>query len=118
MTVTCGVVLCFNSQCIMFQRIALARNHIVTVTCGVVAVMYLLMVVLARRWDRLDRCRVGVLPLCGKNGRFKYELTIVTGMQFGAGKTWRFVFYVMQTLVRGYHAHHAIVFTCTVGLNP
>ena len=35
-TVTCGVAPCFNSRCIMFQRIALARNHIVTVTCGVV----------------------------------------------------------------------------------
>ena len=34
----------------------------------------------------MDVQRISTIPLCGKDGSFKYEVTMVTGRQIGAGE--------------------------------
>ncbi|XP_070580037.1 polycystin-1-like isoform X2 [Ptychodera flava] len=55
------------------------------ITVGVLIAIYLIAALVAYWRDRIDLCRVGVMPLCGKDGSFKYEITIKTGMKRGAG---------------------------------
>ena len=44
------------------------------------------MAVVCVKLDILDVKRISTIPLCGKDGSFKYEVTVVTGRQVGAGK--------------------------------
>ena len=43
--------------------------------------------IIAIHWDRQDLRNISIVPLCGKDGSFKYEITVVTGRQRGAGET-------------------------------
>lgn len=70
----------------LFQKIDFANNPVAIITCSVILGLYIIMVIASRKLDMMDVKRISVIPLCGKDGSFKYEVTIVTGRQPGAGK--------------------------------
>ncbi|XP_052069619.1 polycystin-1-like isoform X1 [Mytilus californianus] len=65
----------------------LVNNPVVFVTCSLIFVVYVIAVIICRRLDRSNLERISSIPLCGKDGSFKYEVTVVTGRQPGAGTT-------------------------------
>lgn len=68
------------------QRIDFASNPVAIITCSVVLGLYIIVAIACRKLDIMDIKRISLIPLCGKDGSFKYEVTIVTGRQPGAGK--------------------------------
>ena len=68
------------------QRLDVTSNPVVLSLVCVLTFMYLVVVVLARRMDAHDARRISVVPLCGLDGPYKYEVTVVTGKRRGAGE--------------------------------
>ncbi|XP_077979376.1 polycystin-1-like [Glandiceps talaboti] len=58
---------------------------VAVITLCAVSAIYLVAVLVARWRDGVDLRRVGIVPLCGKEASFKYEITVKTGMRRGAG---------------------------------
>ena len=52
-----------------------------------VGLLYVVCALFARRWDLLSLRKISIVPLCGKDGPFKYELTVITGSRKGAGRS-------------------------------
>lgn len=48
--------------------------------------VYVVAVIICRRIDQSSLERISSIPLCGKDGSFKYEVTVITGRQPGAGE--------------------------------
>ena len=69
-----------------FQVISFKKNPVVISTVCVLAGLLLVMVFVAYYWDKHDLKRVKYIPLCGKNAGYKYEVTVITGRQIGAGE--------------------------------
>ncbi|OWF55928.1 Polycystin-1 [Mizuhopecten yessoensis] len=67
------------------EFIDLYTNPVVFVTCAIIFVVYLVATIISRRLDLRDLERISSVPLCGKDGSFKYEITVVTGKQRNAG---------------------------------
>lgn len=57
----------------------------VFITCSVILVIYIVAVIVCRRMDKYDLDRIATVPLCGKDGSFKYQITVVTGKNRGSG---------------------------------
>ena len=76
-----------------FQRFDFRSNPVVLILVCVLTFIYIVVVLLARRLDARDQRRMSVVPLCGLDGAYKYEVTVVTGKRKGAGKTDVTVFY-------------------------
>lgn len=79
----------------ILQRIDLNSNPIAFITCSLVFIVYIVAVFVCRKMDQLDLDRISVVPLCGKDGSFKYEITVVTGRKMGAGKSIK-IFHQME----------------------
>lgn len=47
---------------------------------------YVVAAAILHKLDQLDLRRAGVVPLCGQDGLFKYEIQVKTGWSRGAGK--------------------------------
>uniref|UniRef100_A0A8D0H915 Polycystin 1, transient receptor potential channel interacting n=1 Tax=Sphenodon punctatus TaxID=8508 RepID=A0A8D0H915_SPHPU len=62
-------------------------NYIVLLTCAVCFVTYSVAAVIVHKLDLIDINRVGVIPFCGKNGLYKYEILVKTGWSRGSGTT-------------------------------
>ncbi|XP_061456021.1 polycystin-1 isoform X2 [Rhineura floridana] len=62
-------------------------NYIVLLTCAICLVTYAVAAVIVHKLDLLDINRVGVIPFCGKNGLYKYEVLVKTGWGKGSGTT-------------------------------
>ncbi|XP_029433205.1 polycystin-1 isoform X2 [Rhinatrema bivittatum] len=62
-------------------------NYIVVLTCVVCFVTYSVVVIIVHKLDLIDVNRAGVIPFCGKNGAFKYEVLVKTGWGRGSGTT-------------------------------
>ncbi|XP_072455619.1 polycystin-1 isoform X2 [Notamacropus eugenii] len=62
-------------------------NYIVLLTCAVCLVTYAVTALIVRKLDLIDVSRVSIIPFCGKNGRFKYEILVKTGWGQGSGTT-------------------------------
>ncbi|XP_048449489.1 polycystin-1-like, partial [Rhincodon typus] len=60
------------------------KNYIVLLTCGICFVIYAVSVVIVRKLDLIDINQVGVIPLCGKDGFYKYEILVKTGWGRGS----------------------------------
>jgi hypothetical protein len=58
---------------------------VIGTVCALAGVL-LIMLFLARYWDRCDLEKVSRITMCGKNASYKYEITMMTGRQIGAGK--------------------------------
>ncbi|XP_069125629.1 polycystin-1-like [Argopecten irradians] len=67
------------------EFIDLYTNPVVFVTSAIIFVVYIVAAIISRRLDLRDIERISSVPLCGKDGSFKYEITVVTGKQRGAG---------------------------------
>ncbi|XP_078096827.1 polycystin-1 [Mustelus asterias] len=61
------------------------KNYIVLLTCGICFVIYAVSAFIVRKLDMIDINRVGVIPLCGKDGFYKYEILVKTGWGRGSG---------------------------------
>ncbi|XP_035828345.1 polycystin-1 isoform X2 [Aplysia californica] len=62
-------------------------NPVVFVAVGVIFILYVIVAIICRYLDRLDLRRISRIPLCGRDGAFKYEITVVTGRHYGSGTT-------------------------------
>ncbi|XP_036595473.1 polycystin-1 [Trichosurus vulpecula] len=62
-------------------------NYIVLLTCAVCLATYAVTALIVHKLDLMDVSRVSIIPFCGKNGRFKYEILVKTGWGQGSGTT-------------------------------
>nr|XP_032832098.1 polycystin-1 [Petromyzon marinus] len=60
---------------------------VAVLVCAALCGAYLVVALLARRMDLVDIRRVGVVPLCGPEGRYKYEVMVKTAWGSGSGTT-------------------------------
>lgn len=58
----------------------------VLLVCVVCLVCYAVAAAVLRKLDQLDLRRASVVPLCGKDGLYKYEIQVKTGWTRGAGE--------------------------------
>ncbi len=72
---------------LILQHLNLQDNPVVMIMVSVIAGLYLIVLIWAKRRDMKDLRQISVVPLCGKDGSFKYEITVITGRQRGAGNT-------------------------------
>ncbi|XP_051889314.1 polycystin-1 [Pristis pectinata] len=63
------------------------QNSIVAITCALVFAVYVLVALTAHKLDYIDINRVGIIPLCGQRGRYKYEVMVKTGWYRNSGTT-------------------------------
>ncbi|XP_062867009.1 polycystin-1 [Trichomycterus rosablanca] len=63
------------------------RSMVVLLVCVVCLLCYAVAAPLLRKLDQLDLRRASVVPLCGKDGLYKYEVQVKTGWRRGAGTT-------------------------------
>ncbi|MED6256706.1 hypothetical protein ATANTOWER_005316 [Ataeniobius toweri] len=64
-----------------------APSLIVLLVCLLGLLSYVVAAAILHKLDQLDLRRAGVVPLCGQNGSFKYEVQVKTGWSRGAGTT-------------------------------
>lgn len=62
-------------------------NYIVLLTCAICVVTYSVAALIVHKLDLIDIHRVGVIPFCGKNGLYKYEVLVKTGWGTGSGES-------------------------------
>ncbi|NXX98808.1 PKD1 protein, partial [Centropus bengalensis] len=76
-----------NSVQFIFPTPGPGLNYIVLLTCAVCFVTYSVAALIVHKLDMIDISRVGVIPFCGKNGMYKYEILVKTGWGRGSGTT-------------------------------
>ncbi|XP_071616991.1 polycystin-1 isoform X1 [Heliangelus exortis] len=76
-----------NSVQFIFPAPGPGLNYIVLLTCAVCFVTYSVAALIVHKLDMIDITRVGVIPFCGKNGLYKYEILVKTGWGRGSGTT-------------------------------
>ncbi|NWU96861.1 PKD1 protein, partial [Upupa epops] len=76
-----------NSVQFIFPAPGPGLNYIVLLTCAVCFVTYSVAALIVHKLDVIDINRVGVIPFCGKNGLYKYEILVKTGWGRGSGTT-------------------------------
>ncbi|NWU09198.1 PKD1 protein, partial [Cephalopterus ornatus] len=76
-----------NSVQFIFPAPGPGLNYIVLLTCAVCFVTYSVAALIVHKLDTIDLHRVGVIPFCGKNGMYKYEILVKTGWGRGSGTT-------------------------------
>ncbi|NXK64946.1 PKD1 protein, partial [Sylvietta virens] len=76
-----------NSVKFIFPPPGPGLNYIVLLTCAVCFVTYSVAALIVHKLDVIDMNRVGVIPFCGKNGMYKYEILVKTGWGRGSGTT-------------------------------
>ncbi|KAF4792010.1 Polycystin-1 [Turdus rufiventris] len=76
-----------NSVRFIFPAPGPGLNYIVLLTCAVCFVTYSVAALIVHKLDMIDVNRVGVIPFCGKNGLYKYEILVKTGWGRGSGTT-------------------------------
>ncbi|XP_067912634.1 polycystin-1 isoform X2 [Heterodontus francisci] len=74
-----------NSVVFINPPSAVIKNYIVLLTCAICFVIYTISAIIVRKLDLIDINRVGVIPLCGKDGFYKYEILVKTGWGRGSG---------------------------------
>ncbi|XP_030064193.1 polycystin-1-like [Microcaecilia unicolor] len=63
------------------------QSPLMVITCSMLFSIYLVMVLIAHKLDDIDITRVGIIPLCGPPGRYKYWVIVKTGWKGGSGTT-------------------------------
>ncbi|KAK0047965.1 polycystin-1 [Biomphalaria pfeifferi] len=63
----------------------LTTNPVVFIAVAIIFCVYLIIAFICGYFDRMDLKRISRIPLCGRDGGYKYKITIVTGRSFGAG---------------------------------
>jgi polycystin 1 len=82
------------------QHLDLATNPVALIMCSVVFGLWLAVVVVCRYFDKVDLRRISTVPLCGKDGSFKYEITVMTARQRGSGM-WSMQGKILEFSIRG-----------------
>ncbi|GFN79869.1 polycystin-1, partial [Plakobranchus ocellatus] len=82
-----GVVSIADIDFADLDNLDLSTNPVVFIALSIVLGLYIITVLICRYLDTLDLRRISRVPLCGRDGPFKYEIAIVTGRQFGSGTT-------------------------------
>jgi polycystin 1 len=77
------------------QDLDLSNNPVVFITCSIIFVIYVVAVIVCRRFDKIDLDRIATVPLCGKDGSFKYQITVVTGRDRGSGNSLYYILFVV-----------------------
>lgn len=54
--------------------------------CVLGLLSYVVAAAILHKLDQLDLRRAGVVPLCGQDGLFKYEIQVKTGWSRGSGE--------------------------------
>ncbi|KAM4632478.1 polycystin-1 [Discoglossus pictus] len=62
-------------------------NYIVLLTCAVCFVTYTVAAIIVHKLDLIDVNKAGIIPFCGKNGFYRYEVLVKTGWGRGSGTT-------------------------------
>ncbi|XP_051561683.1 polycystin-1 [Myxocyprinus asiaticus] len=66
---------------------SVGRSLVVVLVCVIGLLCYAVAGAILRKLDQMDLRRASVVPLCGKDGLFKYEIQVKTGWGYGAGTT-------------------------------
>lgn len=63
-------------------------NHslVVVLVCVIGLLCYAVAGAVMRKLDEMDLRRASVVPLCGRDGLYKYEIQVKTGWGYGAGE--------------------------------
>lgn len=69
-----------------FQERPGAPSLVVLLVCVLGLISYFVAAAILNKLDQLDLRRAAVVPLCGCDGLFKYEIQVKTGWSRGAGK--------------------------------
>ncbi|KAJ0050432.1 hypothetical protein NL108_003655, partial [Boleophthalmus pectinirostris] len=64
-----------------------APSLVVLLVCVLGLLSYVIAAAILHKLDQIDLRRAGVIPLCGEEGLFKYEVQVKTGWSQGAGTT-------------------------------
>ncbi|XP_078691028.1 polycystin-1-like isoform X3 [Branchiostoma floridae x Branchiostoma belcheri] len=65
----------------------IAQNPVALITCMSWLLVFLVAGFVVRKLDLRDIRKVAVVPLCGRDGPYKYEISVMTGMTRGSGTT-------------------------------
>uniref|UniRef100_UPI00398EAF00 polycystin-1 n=1 Tax=Pristiophorus japonicus TaxID=55135 RepID=UPI00398EAF00 len=63
------------------------QNLVVAITCALVFAVYVVMALIAHKLDYIDINHVGITPLCGQHGHYKYGVMVKTGWSRNSGTT-------------------------------
>ena len=74
----------------LFKALELGVNPAVMVAVSTILLIYVIGVIVCRYLDRQDLRRISTVPLCGRDGQYKYYITVITGRQVGAGENLSF----------------------------
>ncbi|XP_016361906.1 polycystin-1 [Sinocyclocheilus anshuiensis] len=66
---------------------SVTRSLVVVLVCVIGLLCYAVAGAIMRKLDQMDLRRASVVPLCGKDGLYKYEIQVKTGWAYGAGTT-------------------------------
>ncbi|XP_065151189.2 polycystin-1 isoform X1 [Paramisgurnus dabryanus] len=64
-----------------------SHNLVVVLVCVIGLLCYAVGGAIMRKLDEMDLRRASVVPLCGRDGLYKYEIQVKTGWGYGAGTT-------------------------------
>lgn len=68
------------------QERSVTRSLVVVLVCVIGLLCYAVAGAILRKLDQMDLRRASVVPLCGKDGLYKYEIQVKTGWAYGAGE--------------------------------
>ncbi|KAL1281735.1 hypothetical protein QQF64_000538, partial [Cirrhinus molitorella] len=68
-------------------ELSVTRSLVVVLVCVIGLLCYAVAGAIMRKLDQMDLRRASVVPLCGKDGLYKYEIQVKTGWAYGAGTT-------------------------------
>lgn len=88
---SCARAACYHTHTDPVSPLAQERagtpSHIVLLVCVMGLLIYIVAAAVLHKLDQLDLRRAGVVPLCGEDGLFKYEIQVKTGWSRGAGES-------------------------------
>lgn len=74
---------------LLIQERTGAPSLVILLVCVLGLLSYVVAAAILHKLDQLDLRRAGVVPLCGRDGLFKYEIQVKTGWSRGAGELGR-----------------------------
>ncbi len=72
--------------CLVPQERSGTRSLVVVLLCVMGLLCYAVAGAIVRKLDQMDLRQASVVPLCGKDALYKYEIQVKTGWAYGAGE--------------------------------
>ena len=63
----------------------MVENSVAIIVISCIVLAYLVALLWAYNKDKTDLSKISFIPLCGRDGAFKYEVIVVTGRYGGSG---------------------------------